>query len=60
MLIVEGGGLVEYTPLLVRRINMIPSFSAHDIVQTILLFVVAWQALTLPSVSQMSDNEDAE
>jgi hypothetical protein len=60
MLIVEGGNLVELTPLLVGRFDARTGLSAHDVVYTILLFVAAWQALTLPDVSQTSDDEHAE
>ena len=60
MLIVEGGNLAEFSPLLVGRFAARRGLSAHNVVNTILLFVTAWQALTLPDVSQTSDDEDAE
>jgi hypothetical protein len=59
MLLVELGGLVEFTPSLVGTFDAKPGLSPHDSVQTILLLVAAWQALTLPNVSQTSDDDDA-
>lgn len=60
MLIVEGGRLVEFTPSLIGRFDARPGLLAHDIVQPILLFMAAWQALTLPNVPQISDDEHVE
>lgn len=60
MLIVEGGRLVEFTPSLIGRFDSRPGLLAHDIVQPILLFMAAWQALTLPNVPQISDDEHVE
>lgn len=53
MLIVEVGGLVEFTPSPVRRFDAIPGFSAHNVVQTILLFVVAGQ--TVPFADEVAE-----
>jgi hypothetical protein len=60
MLLVEAGGLVEFTPSLVGKFNAEKGLPAHDIVQTILLLLAAWQAFTLPAVPQSSDDDDDE
>jgi hypothetical protein len=57
MLIVEGGGLVEFTPSIVGMFDAKSGLSPHDSVQIILLLAAAWQAFSLPSVSQTTDNE---
>lgn len=60
MLLVEAGGLVEFTPPLVGKLNMESGLPVHDVVQTILLLVAASQAFTLPDVPQSSDDDDED
>lgn len=52
--------LAGITPLLVGRLDASPGLSVHEVVEIALLLVTTWQALTLPSVFQISYDDYAE
>jgi hypothetical protein len=60
MLIEQGAVLAELSPSLVGRFDARPGLSAHEVVKLVIQLMAAWQAFTLPSVSQTDDDEHEE
>lgn len=52
--------IAVFVPSLVGRVDARDYLSAHYIVDTVVLLVMCWQAVTLPSVSQISEDEHTE
>lgn len=60
MLLTEGSALALLLPSITGRLEARPGLTVPGVMQLALLCVAAWQAFTLPSVLQTSDDEHAE
>lgn len=49
--------LASFVPNLVGRYDARPGLSMHEAIETVLLATTAWQVLTLPGISQTSEDE---
>lgn len=52
--------LAKFVPMLVGRFEARGSFSIQDVISSAMIVVGCWQAITLPSVPQASDDEHIE
>jgi hypothetical protein len=59
-LLAEGSALSLLSPSIAGVLENRPGVSVPGVIQLALLFVAAWQAVTLPSISQTSDDEYTE
>jgi hypothetical protein len=60
MIACELTHLGGFIPSLVGRFDARPSLTANEVVETTLIMVGCWQALTLPSVNQTSEDDHTE
>lgn len=59
-LTVDGIILASFMPVLVGRVDAWPGLSLHKVVKISLNLIAAWQALTLPSISQTLEEEHSQ
>lgn len=59
-LVLAVSTLADFAPPLMGRMQVRRALSAQDVAELLWLAVAAWQALTLPSVPQVSEEDHIE